>query len=324
MRAEASETVLASAEDMANLDLQEQIFPLSGGPGEDKAVLTYSCRDGNEKCVIWFPGRNDMFAHPHAGTHFLDNGFDLYIIEHRRLGRANLGCSAEDFRLVTHTTDFRNYLEEFDQAFDFVVSQKEYAKVVLYAHSTGGLEASLFLREGKLKDRIDAIVLNSPFLDWGEGGFAEMILDAMDDYLMPIMNFLQGKEQAALMDMPGTGKKAVSLYGTRIYLQYPSIDLRCRNNINCKITAGWVAAASAMHDEVIEMTPTDVPTLLLYTDGDVVLEGKEIADRAKYISTQLTTKFFPHCRHDMLLNYDMEDNEKVLAAISEFLDSNLG
>ena len=106
--------------------------------------------------------------------------------------------------------------------------------MVLYSHSTGCLEASLYMREGKFRERIDALVLNSPFLDWGFGGILEAFLDAMDE-LMPFLKLIKGKDVAQSMPFPGTDKKQINAYGARIYSQYPH-DLRCRNHITNKVT----------------------------------------------------------------------------------------
>lgn len=160
--------------------------------------------------------------------------------------------------------------------------------------------------------------MNSPFLDWGESGFNEVVLDAMDE-LMPMAKFLIGAEKFSTMDMPGTGGKKVSNFLIRQHLQYPSIDLRCRNGITNKVTAGWAAAASHLHDELVATAPTRIPTLLLYTDGDEVLDGAELSEVIKHFSTDVTRRNFRNCRHDLLLSYAKEDNDKVLDAITSFL-----
>ena len=71
---------------------------------------------------VWLPGRNDTFSHPHVVGALLDLGYDLFVFEHRRQGRALLGCSAEDFALASHVDDFRKYLDEHDKSFAFALS----------------------------------------------------------------------------------------------------------------------------------------------------------------------------------------------------------
>ncbi|CAE8598581.1 unnamed protein product [Polarella glacialis] len=323
---EAAASAIATKADMAALGLQEHVLPLSGGPGEQKAVVTYRTRPGNTKCLLWFPGRNDTFMHPHVAPMLDACGLDLYVVEHRRLGRSQIGASKADFALTSHVVDFKTFLEEQDAGIGFALEgEKKYEKVALYARSTGGIEASLYVRSGKYKDRIDALVLNSPFLDFGMGGANEMLCDAMDE-LMPIMSFLKGKDAAAEADMPGTsgGTPKPSSYGASIYSQYPSCDLRCRNWITNRMTAGFVAASAQLHDELQKMEATAIPTLVCYSDGDSCLDGKEVAQRAKFLSSDVTPFFLANGRHDLLLNYTKEDNQKVMDTIQGFLADKIG
>ena len=316
VRYEAAETLIASALDMADLALKEHRLPLKNGM---HATVAYRTKPENTSMLVWLPGRNDMFSHPHVVPMLDALGLDLYVIDHRRLGRSQLGVSRDEFRLTSHCDDFRAYLEDHDAGIGFGLSQKSYDKVVLYAHSTGGLEASLYMREGKHRAAISAIVYNSPFLDFGMGGMLEMLCDSMDE-LMPIVSFIAGKAKASVMDAPGTGSKRVSAFGARMYSQYKSVDLRCRNWINNKTTCGWLAAAAELHEEALRFEPHNVPMLVLYTDGDVILDGDEIASLAKgRLSTDVTPCFLPNRRHDLLLGYTAEDNQEVMEKIAAFL-----
>ena len=51
----------------------------------------------------------------------------------------------------------------------------------------------------------------------------------------------------------------------------------------------------------------------------MVLDGKELAAKAKHVSSELTVKFVPNRRHDVLLGYSAEDNQQVLDDIKAFL-----
>ena len=50
-------------------------------------MLTYKIKPGNTKMLYWLPGRNDLFMHYAAAEAFLDAGYDVFVMEHRRLGR---------------------------------------------------------------------------------------------------------------------------------------------------------------------------------------------------------------------------------------------
>ena len=317
LRGQPWETKLVTTDQLAACGLRTKTFELTGaGPGE-KAVLTYARKEGNRRMIYWLPGRNDAFAHAHVLPRLLDAGWDVYAIEHRRLGRA-IGATARDFELVSHVTDFKLYLQEHDAGLEWALAQGEYDDVCLYAHSTGGLEASVFLRESPLRGKITRCVLNSPFLDWGNGGVQEVLLDSLDE-LWPVLEAVKGKNAATTAVSKTTEPSG---YGIRIWMQYPgAAPLTLRNPLTSHVTAGWVAAASHMHDELKKQKPNDVPTLLLHTDGDVVLDGDELQTLAKYFSSKAETREFKHCRHDMLLNYFAAQNDEVLDCIIGWLGS---
>ena len=111
---------------------------------------------------------------------------------------------------------------------------------MLYGHSTGGLEASLFLREGSQRDRISACILNSPFLDWGGASMLDVALDLANEVYPVVekaMSFFFSKEQMEKKRIQTP--KEPSALTTGLWVQYPCIDLRCRNATSNVLTAGW-------------------------------------------------------------------------------------
>jgi alpha-beta hydrolase superfamily lysophospholipase len=321
MLTENWEKKLATAEQLAGCRLEYHTIVLNDAEPGEKAVVSFRTRKENTRMFVWLPGRNDTFSHPHVVGALLDLGYDLFVFEHRRQGRALLGCSAEDFALASHVDDFRKYLDEHDKSFAFALSRKRYNKVVLYGHSTGGLEASVYLREGAYRERIDAVVLNSPFLNWGGVSSVEfMLLHAMED-LYAVMKVFVGQHSPLVELSKPSGP---SWYGTGIWCQYPAVNLCCRNMFTNIVTAGWASASSHMHEELKKMTPIDVPLLLLYTDGDLVLNHSEMPKLASHISSNVIAKYVPGCRHDMLLSYFHDDNMKVLNHILKFLTDTCG
>jgi len=315
-----AEDVITSKAELDALDLESKTFELTGALPGEKAVLTYKRKPGNTRMLYWLPGRNCTFMHAHVVPALLDAGYDVFAMEHHKIGRAQIGCSRRDFDLTSHATDLKVYMQEFDAGLEFALALGAYEKVVLYGHSTGGLEASVFLREGRLKGKIDACILNSPFLDWGNGGAEECLLDSIDE-IYPLLKLVGVSPTYSLSTQDGIPTGWITHW-----LQYPATDLRCRNFFSNTLTAGWAAACSHMHDELKRCPPADVPTLLLHTDGDTVLQHGEIAalGREFCVEGKLVTKHIPNCRHDMLLSYFPAENEKALAEIIGFLKASLG
>ena len=57
-------------------------------------------------------------------------------MEHRRLGRANSDSTFRDVQLISHTTDLKIYMDEFEKGLAFARDlNPTYQRAILYAHS---------------------------------------------------------------------------------------------------------------------------------------------------------------------------------------------
>ena len=334
VRFEAWESPVLARDSLAALQLQEIVFrdlPEAASPTE-KAVLSYMTRPGNTKMIYWLPGRNDLFVHSHAAAAFLNAGFDVFVIEHRRMGRANRGCSSEDMALASHVGgDLRVVMHDFDLGLKQAQilklksrgSPSSYTQSVLYGHSTGGLEAAMWLRERGQKLPFSMVVLNSPFLDFGNSGMADGVLAPVDNGVYRVLTCLPGLDSCISDKFDMLGKKEPDSYGTRLWMQYPVIDPQLRNvvNIGGKVTLGWVKAVREQHELLTKTGPcTKLMTLVLATPGDSMLGEKDLEERAKFVSPNASVHMIPYCRHDMLLNYDKDQNSLVLGRILRFIE----
>ena len=291
--------------------------------GDDHATLTYATREGNDKMVFWCPGRGDYMMHFHMIDAFLEAGYDVYGVDHRRLGRSLDGCTFEQMSLYSHTTDLRVYFDEFEKGLAHARTVKPYTNgCVLYAHSTGGLEASMWLRERGAALPFTCCVLNSPFLSYGSGGVLD-IASNLTDTLYGCLSCLPsiGPTFSLMTTAEATN------FNVGLWLQYPAIETHRRNivGIGGKVTLGWTAACARAHDKLLREYPaTTLPTLLLTTPGDLVLQSAELRDRASKFSSAVEVVSIPYCRHDMLLNYDMEQNAAVVSTIIGWLAKGSG
>jgi hypothetical protein len=127
----AEDNVIASKAQLDALEMESKTFELTGAEPGEKAVLTYKRKPGNTRMLYWLPGRNDTFAHAHVVPALLDAGYDLFAIEHRKLGRAQIGCTRRDFALTSHTADLKLYMQEFDAGLEFALGLGTYEKVNL-------------------------------------------------------------------------------------------------------------------------------------------------------------------------------------------------
>ena len=316
VRLEKWESPILTAEGLATLELQRVVFrklPVADSPAEPagKAVLSYKMRPGNKMMIYWLPGRNDLVMHYHAIEAFLEAGYDVFALEHRRLGRSNAGCSAEDMALVSHCRDMRVYIHEFDLGLKNALSRKDYSRCVLYAHSTGGLEATMWLRERGAALPFSAVVLNSPSLYETAG--------LVGSRLRRLMTRFDVICCCSTASWPWRDTEPDSYHATT-WMQYPAIDCTLRNVIGggVKATLGWVHSVRVQQEALANANEpcTTAPTYVLTTPGDTVLDLSEIKER---VSPAAVLEAIPYCRHDMLLNYEKAQNDEVIQKIVGWL-----
>jgi alpha-beta hydrolase superfamily lysophospholipase len=130
--------------------------------GEVTAVLTSSnFNAGNRKSVLYIHGYIDYFFHPHLGENFNENDFDFYALDLRKYGRS---------LLEHHHPNYCKNIEEYFEEISIALRQinESSNSIYLLGHSTGGLIASSYMNDGKEKNLVEGLILNSPFLDFNQ------------------------------------------------------------------------------------------------------------------------------------------------------------
>ena len=153
-----------------NKDYTSEILKLKPDyEGEVTATLISSNFNlGNRKSVLYLHGYIDYFFHPHVGEKFNANNFDFYALDLRKYGRSLL-----EHQHPNYCKDLEEYFEEISIAIRKI--QDTSNSIFLLGHSTGGLIASSYMNSGKERNRIDGLILNSPFLDFNQTRFEKII-----------------------------------------------------------------------------------------------------------------------------------------------------
>lgn len=137
---------------------------------EVTATLISSNRNlGTRKSVLYLHGYNDYFFHPHLAEKFNDNSIDFYALDLRKYGRSLL-----EHQHPNYCKNIEEYFEEISIAINEIhnLSKKP---IYLFGHSTGGLIASSYMNNGIERNKIDALILNSPFFDLYQSEFEKFI-----------------------------------------------------------------------------------------------------------------------------------------------------
>ncbi|MET8756913.1 alpha/beta hydrolase [Lentzea sp. NPDC004782] len=228
------------------------VLPLRGGAS---ATLVRRRAAANDRgAILYVHGFADYFFQEHVAEHFTAQGYDFYAVDLRGYGR-----SLRDGEPPNYTTDMAVYFEEIDAAIAKI--REEHSRVVLMGHSTGGLTTSLWAHERRSSDLIDALVLNSPWLDVVEPPFMRQLVRLIGQVAPKV------KIRANLGDA----------YGSTIHSSHHGewdFDLKWKPLAGFPVLAGWIRAVLIAQEKVHNGLDVRVPVLVLHSDRSV-LNAKE-------------------------------------------------
>lgn len=158
------------------IDPDEETSAGRGGePGTVCATLVrYRPQDtpewGERPAVLFVHGMTDYFFQTHVAEHFHGLGYAVYGIDLRKCGRSH-----REGQTWHHVSSQSLYDEDLAVALSMLSAG--HGSTTLVGHSTGGLNVTMFVARlhaaarlgdharGVLHDSVDAVVLNSPWLD---------------------------------------------------------------------------------------------------------------------------------------------------------------
>jgi alpha-beta hydrolase superfamily lysophospholipase len=128
-------------------------------------LISAKANTPNRSSVLCIHGYVDYFFQLHMAERFNREGYDFFALDLRRHGRSLLPHQRPNF-----CTDLTEYFEEIDLAIE-KISAENPDKIILLGHSTGGLISAMYMNTGKARNKIDALILNAPFLDFNQSPF---------------------------------------------------------------------------------------------------------------------------------------------------------
>jgi alpha-beta hydrolase superfamily lysophospholipase len=282
-------------------DYTSQIIKLNSDyEGEVNAVLTASNFNvGNRKSVLCLHGYVDYFFHPHLGEKFNEANFDFYALDLRKHGR-----SLMQHQHPNYCKDIEEYFEEISLAIRQIKRDSE--SVFLLAHSTGGLTASCYMNDGKERDLIDGLILNSPFLDFNQSKIEKSISLFAAKMIASISTY--GKLDGALSPA----------YAQSVHKDHFG---EWEFNLEWKPIKGfptyfkWVLAI-ARAQKSLEKSNIKIPTLIMHSSGsfktskysreamsnDIVLNIEDMKRVGPKLGKNVTFSQIENARHDVFLS----------------------
>ncbi|WP_460851944.1 alpha/beta hydrolase [Nocardioides montaniterrae] len=273
---------------------------------EGEVVATLVSRpteEPTERAVLHIHGFSDYFFQTEYAEWWLDRGHDFYALDLRKYGR-----SLRPHQSGTYVDDLTAYFEELDAAWERITQRDGHTRVVVVAHSTGGLVAPLWL-DARQPDALEGLVLNSPWLD----------LQGKPIMRSPLVN-LGVTQIGRFRPMQVLGREVEGFYGKGLHKDHGGeweFNLDWKPLSSFPVRFGWLAAIRAGHAKVQAGLDVPGPVLVLSSDRsgaptsaddvkvsttDIVLDVRQIRRWATAIGKHVTYAAVPGAIHDVFIS----------------------
>lgn len=192
---------------------------------------------GADVALLYVHGYNDYFFQKELGDSAVAHGYSFYAVDLRKYGRSIL-----EGQRMFETKNLEEYFEDIDSALS-VVKREGFNRVAIVAHSTGGLISSYYLsKRGADVGNIEALVLNSPFLDMNLSRFQEKVL-------VPIVSALPFK---GIKINQGDSRAYAESLLKRYHGEW-DYDTAWKLEVSPAVTSGWIGAIHRAQNTFIGM-----------------------------------------------------------------------
>lgn len=256
--------------------------------------------DAPRAVVLYLHGWSDYFFNHELGPFWADHGAALYAMDLRKYGR-----SLRSHQSAGYVDDLGVYDEDIEAAIALVEQEHPGLPLVLMAHSTGGLTATLWVHRNP--GRAVALILIAPWLET-QGSSVVRTLST------PIV-----AELAKNFPLRLTPQIDLGFYNRTISAAFDgewSLVGPWRPTHSFPARYGWLAAVLRGHTLVSQGLDIQVPVLVLrsatslispvwddaMTASDIVIEVDVISERALHIARNVTVVKVPGALHDVLLS----------------------
>ncbi len=259
--------------------------------------------DSNDSAgaVLHVHGFADYFFHTAYAEWWTARGYDFYAIDLRKYGR-----SLGEHQTPNYVTDLREHFPEIDEAWGRITGRDGHERVVLSAHSTGGLILPLWANNRQPSQAV-AMVLNSPWFDLR----GSLLLRTIGTMVLDRLGVHQPKR---LMPRDVSGFYARSLH--RDLEGEWDFNLAWKPLLSWPVYAGWLRAVRRGHAELHHGLSLAFPVLVLCSartgapvemneivhGTDIVLDVQQIRRWAPGLGRHVTIVSIEGAMHDVVLS----------------------
>lgn len=254
------------------------------------------------QAVLYIHGYNDYFFQRALGDSVRAHGYNFYALDLRKYGRSILPNQNPFF-----CKSLTEYFADLDTALHTIRAEGN-ERILLMAHSTGGLIGAYYLqgRTGKLP--VDGLILNSPFLDWNFGW-------AMENIVIPVVAFIGKYIPNLTVQGKGNPNYAYSLL--KQYKGEWEYDTDWKMTYSHPKKAGWIYAIQQAQQKVQKGLDLECPVLVMSSDksypeskawheeylvSDIVLDVNDIQRYGRRLGRQVARDTIAGGMHDLILS----------------------
>ncbi|AGH40275.1 alpha/beta hydrolase [Bifidobacterium thermophilum] len=215
---------------------------------------------GHRLAIMYVHGWNDYFYRRHASEYWESLGIPFYAVDLRKFGR-----SYRPYQTPGYIEDLHEYRLEFNALRDQIVKEQgKDVRILMIAHSQGGLSASLWVN-AEHPHHVEALALNSPWLELqGNRMFRLLSTPVVQMYR------LRGGKTVMPMRDPGFYARCIkrSTGGEWDYLDHP-----LNPGVEFLTRAGWMQAIYNGQDEIAKNLDIQIPVLVCTSDKSMMLQS---------------------------------------------------
>lgn len=284
-------------------------------------LISSNCNNDNRIPVLYIHGFIDYFFHPHLAEEFHKHNYDFYALELRKYGHSLLSHQHPNY-----CKSITEYYEEISIAIQSIY-RKCQIKIVLMGHSTGGLIVSLYMNNGREKNLVQSMILNSPFF--------ELNMPFAIRKLLPIL----AKIAVVFNPYSKISNVISSVYGQSLHKDYYG---EWDYNLQWKPLKGfpgyfaWLLAIVEAQKQIQNKSSIKVPVLVLFSSksiflpkynskaqvADTVLNVKHIASIGMKLGDKVTLKAIKNGLHDLFLS-NLETRNFAFEVLFKWMSENV-
>ncbi len=144
----------------------------------EATLLSRRSKKTSANAILYVHGFIDYFFQLELADWANRIGYNFYAIDLRKYGRSILPHQKPNY-----FRDYKEYYEELDLAVDFIRNKEKNSFLILMGHSTGGLISALYANDKANEKSIDALILNSPFVELNAS-------DSINKMVSPLLAFI--------------------------------------------------------------------------------------------------------------------------------------